>query len=194
MTEPYTITLPEEQAMFGAFVAFLRMLWPFVKESILQDGTFRDWVRRNKNVCIFLVFQIVMLLSMLWLVDMLKIARQMENKASSELIELRTEHKNLKTAHETLGGDLKKERATSARMRAFLAKRCMEEVKPACEFLVQETIQPETPETPPTQKAVTINTEWCKLVQSEDLQDGTIRLRFLKECSAPTTDPQPTGS
>lgn len=185
--------------MFTAFVSLLRMLWPFVKESILQDGTFRDWVRRNKNVCFFLVFQIVMLLSIFWLVDMLKVARQLESKASADLIELRAEHKNLKAIHETSLGDLKIERAKSARMRAFLAKRCMEEQKPACESLVRETVEvlEPAPGTPPTQNPATINNEWCKLVQQGDLQDNVVRLRYLKECSvtvASDPEPKPAGS
>lgn len=177
--------------MFRAFVALLRMIWPFVKESVLKDGTFRDWVRRNKNVCIFIVFQIIMLLCMFWLVDMLRIARQSEQLLAKELIELRVEQRVLKKEHGEMKIEVDAERETAQRFRQFIAEACLRD-RLSCEFMIQETIRvtgPQTPEVPQTG----IPHEWCELVQTMDLTDNAVRLRYLKDCFKNPHLPEPTS-
>lgn len=63
--------------MLLGFAKLLRLLWPFLKESILQGGTVGTWLLRN----IITLFWIFMLLSMLGIVlYMGDVARQLQGR------------------------------------------------------------------------------------------------------------------
>ncbi len=48
--------------MVELLLAILKGLLPFLKESLLEGGTLREWVTKNRSTCVWLLFHAVMLM------------------------------------------------------------------------------------------------------------------------------------
>ncbi len=46
----------------GIFTGLLKLFWPFIKESLLKDGTLKDFISKNRTTCVWLTMMLVMLL------------------------------------------------------------------------------------------------------------------------------------
>lgn len=47
--------------MVELIIAIIKGLLPFLKESLLEGGTLREWFKRNLTACLWMVFHLVML-------------------------------------------------------------------------------------------------------------------------------------
>jgi cell division protein FtsB len=168
--------------VFSTFVAFLKLIWPFLKESMLQDGTLRDWVRRQWTSIVWMVFLLTMLLVCFYLADIIRTMRQ-TNIQKKETIQKRDQEiTSLQNTNNDLQQAIQKERESNQRMRRFLLEQC--QTNPSvCHFLIDETVvRPNDP--PNVTHSQRVNTEWCLLVRGGDLNDEAIRQQFLKECGS----------
>jgi hypothetical protein len=170
--------------MFTGFVTLLKLLWPFFKESMLEDGTLRDWFRRNRNTCIWIMFQLIILGVCFYLVEIITLQRQQDYQTTTELTKLQETHKSLQTKFTEQQISLSDERASNARMRVFLVERCKQYPEP-CQFLIDETIKRQEQAGQPIseEQKTEARAMWCGVVRNEDLEDVKIRQRYLRECS-----------
>lgn len=60
--------------MFSGFLTIFQFLWPFLKEALFGDGTFKSWVRANYMTVLWFLMMLVMLALVLALTNMLKSA------------------------------------------------------------------------------------------------------------------------
>lgn len=167
--------------LFTMFATILKLLWPFLKENMLQDGTLRDWFRRNRATCIQLMFQLIMLGVCFFLADMLMRTREMDRQTTEQLNKLQNKYDVLNDKHVATSQMLKDETASNARMRVFLVERCRQYPEP-CQFLIEETVRRQNGNTTPEQAKET-NDLWCGVVQQKDFANDAIRQRYLLQCS-----------
>jgi len=165
--------------MSATLWTFLQTLLPFLKESLLQGGTGKDWLKRNFATCCWLMLLSVMLMVVFYLSDVVTQVRVTGAEKIQKFATLELEHKQTKTELERLKRELKDERASNGRMREFLVERCKLYKEP-CDFLIEETVR-----RPALQEegGLMINAQWCALVRKSDLEDDSVRMRFLRDCS-----------
>ena len=166
--------------MFGSTVAFLKLIWPFLKESMLEDGTVRDWVKRQWTTFVWIIFLVMMLLISLYLADIIRVLLKTNIEKNKTITERNAEIRSLNATRQQLNLDLFRERESNQRMRRYLLDLCRRDSN-SCHFLIDETIvRPNEPVD--DLKAQRVTDEWCLLVQGGDLKDELIRQRFLREC------------
>lgn len=69
--------------MLKIFLLIIQSLWPYIKKALLEDGTFRDWVRRNVIQFMWFCCMLTMFTTVLWLLD-LTVSTSSRNKALRE--------------------------------------------------------------------------------------------------------------
>lgn len=173
--------------MYSGFVTLLRLLWPFVKESVLQDGTMRDWLRRNRSMCLILIFQVIMLCVCFYLAEMVTLERLNGAKISHSLEMSQMANASLVEHNAQFKADREEEREANQRMRVFIMQRCQKGLQDPCQFLMDETVR-RSDYTAPLPGEPTAATMWCAAVQQSDLKDDRIRQRYVREC--PTNNPK----
>ncbi len=107
--------------LFRGLVGLLQTLWPFIKESVFQDGTFRDWLRRHRTSCVWLTFQFIMFLTVLWMADSLKLERQAHAKLQRDHDILKTHHQDLQERYTEVKVERDTERARGDDLSSQLA-------------------------------------------------------------------------
>jgi hypothetical protein len=125
--------------MLTGFFTILRMIWPFLKESIFGRASFKAWVRSNISTCLWMILLVTMLVVVLYLVGILS----NENKELTQTRQadqtLTTSNARLLTAvdyYRNLGTSLTQELDWT---RQFVNKRCQ-----ATQPLVMASIRPLT--------------------------------------------------
>lgn len=99
--------------MIELIISLVKTLAPFLKESILQGSTPKQWIAQNKVTCLWLSFQLVMLLTVMYLAT--TVFRQAtllhtathetatltaaNTKLNEELLKVSAEHALLKETH-----------------------------------------------------------------------------------------------
>lgn len=71
--------------LLSIFTAIGQIFWPFIKESLLREGTLRDFVRKNRTTCFWLVLMLFMLGAQIFLFDVANTARNNERTAVTRL-------------------------------------------------------------------------------------------------------------
>ena len=162
--------------MLGGLLTVLRLVWPFLKESILEGGTVADWIRRNRMSCFWIFLMLANLVAMFYLADLLIATRQAESAATQKVQALTTRYNGLVGKYNYQLSQTKLERGRVAGLRKLIADSCPVD-SAAYKTLVAGI---ETLDTP----AVTTDqdVQWCEVVQQADLSNPQIRQRFLMEC------------
>lgn len=172
--------------MFTSTVAVFKLIWPFIKESMLEDGTVRDWVKRHWTAIIWIIFLVLMLLVSLYLADIVRTLRQANIEKNQALFASQQKIESILASQRRLAAELHKERESNHRMRRYLLDRCQQD-STVCHFLIDETVvRPNAPANPLLSQR--LNDEWCLLVRGGDMEDESIRLRFLRECKVNVSD------
>ena len=166
--------------MFSSFVTFLKLIWPFLKESMLEDGTLRDWVKRQWVTIVWMVFLVTMLLVCVYLADIIRTLRYNNAEKVKTIQKRDVMITSINSINQQLQQEIQKERESNQRMRRFLLEEC-ETDSSVCHFLIDETIVRPNDAPNPTHSQ-RVNAEWCLLVRGGDLNDPAIRQRFLREC------------
>lgn len=96
--------------LLSTFVSFLRLMWPFIKESILEGGTFKEWVGRNKLNCIWLGLLATMLVIVFSLTDSVIYLRSKQAAAAQAVEVAKVKHTELRERYLLLEASLKLER------------------------------------------------------------------------------------
>lgn len=180
--------------MFTGFVTLLRLLWPFFKESMLENGTVRDWLRRHRTTCVWILFQLIQLGVCFYLVEIITYHRRLHYQTTIELNQLKVEKKAAAEKRLELETELGIEQQSNARMRVFLVERCKQYSEP-CQFLIEETVKRQheanQPLTPGEQTE--IQTLWCGVVRQADLKDERTRQRYIRDCADTDTKTTPSS-
>ena len=74
--------------MVEILLAILKGLLPFLKESLLEGGTLRQWISKNRSTCVWLIFHAVMLMVVVHLASSLHSQNQRVYALSRENITL----------------------------------------------------------------------------------------------------------
>ena len=162
--------------MLGGLLTVLRLVWPFLKESILEGGTVAEWIRRNRMSCFWIFLLLANLVAMFFLADLLIASQQTASAATQKVQTLTTKYNGLVIKYNYQLGQTKLERNRVAQLRRLIANSCPVDSE-AYKVLVAGIETLDTPTTGPDQSV-----EWCKVVQSSDLDKPQIRERFLMEC------------
>lgn len=172
--------------MFSALSSLLQLLWPFIKESILEGGTVRDWIRRNRTNCFWMFLLFSMSMSMVYMADMILKLRAQEESASEiaktsniEIVALTDKYNALVLKYNYQLEQTKLERTRMSTLRGLIADSCPSNTA-AYRVLIAgiESLDRQT-------HGGDINQQWCKAVREADLANDDIRTRFLMECGKP---------
>lgn len=165
--------------MLGDLLTVLRLVWPFLKESILEGGTVAEWIRRNRMSCFWIILMLANLVAMFYLADLLIASRQAESAATMKVKALTTRYNGLVGKYNYQLSQTKLERGRVAGLRILIAQSC------AVDSAAYKTLVAgiETLDTPDGGNALSI--QWCVVVREEDLANPKIRQRFLMECGKP---------
>lgn len=75
--------------MFSGFLTILQFIWPFFKEALFGNGTFKVWLRSNYMTVLWFVMMMIMLLMVLALSNMLKNAEADLAQTQSAIVKYR---------------------------------------------------------------------------------------------------------
>ncbi len=112
--------------LLPTFVSFLRLMWPFIKESILEGGTFKEWVGRNKLNCIWLGLLATMLIIVFSLTDSVIYLRNKEATTAHAAEMHRVRHTELRERYLLLEASLKLEREKNTTLQNQVAELTLE--------------------------------------------------------------------
>lgn len=165
--------------MLGGLMTVLRLVWPFVKESILEGGTVAEWIRRNRMSCFWIFLLLANLFALFYTADLLIASRQAEGAAIQKVQTLTTKYNGLVGKYNYQLGQTKLARTRLAKLRLLVANSCSVDSE-AYKTLVAGI---ESLDEAPGPSNVSL--EWCRVVQAGDLNNPQIRQRFLMECGKP---------
>lgn len=174
--------------MTSTLLTFLQTIWPFMKESLLQGGTFKDWLKRHVTTCFWLVLLTIMLTIVFYLSDAIVQLRVETDKKLEEQKSKLADSRAAQAELKALQAQLKEEQGSNGRMRMFLVERCKLHREP-CDFLIEETVRRPVIQREASEQAG--NQQWCSLVRKGDLHDAGVRVRYLRECGMVTPTDSP---
>jgi len=89
----------------GIFTALVRLFWPFIKESLLKDGTLKDFISKNRTTCIWLAMMLVMLLGQGYLFHEAHSARIITARTVTQMNQMTVNHTLLRQQYTMLETD-----------------------------------------------------------------------------------------
>ena len=167
--------------MWMTLFSLLRMLLPFLKEALLEGGTVRNWIAKNKLITAFIVMLTLMFFAMLVMTDLIVKERariaQLKNDHTALIYRyngLVGRYNNLRAVKLTCTTDLETSNTRLSRLKILVADSCPED-SDAYRTLVAGV---ETLDVPLEVEPV----RWCQAVKQADLEVEGIRQRYLREC------------
>lgn len=90
---------------FGIFTGLVRLFWPFIKESLLKDGTLKDFFNKNRTTCMWLAMMLVMLVGQAYLFTEAHTARANHQRTAVQYNQLNMNHTLLRQQYTMLETD-----------------------------------------------------------------------------------------
>lgn len=124
MTKVYTIDPLRMGYMstFGTLIAFLRLLLPFLKESVLQNATFKEWLKDNLVSVIWILLMMGMLCVVVYLFDTVGNLRHANEELSHKLEMAQLQNTELQKRYDMLNGEYTDEKTHNADLEKQAAK------------------------------------------------------------------------
>lgn len=172
--------------MFKILTFVLQLLWPFFKESLLQGRPFRKWLRENLVTLIWISLMLIMLAVVFWMADTVTRTRSQLYGVQNRLGQYQTQLNSLKKSNDSLKTSLSRQRREVTQWRNLILTTCPVDSQAYVLALRGADLIP-------AEVTARTNTEtvgWCKLVREGDLDDDSIRRRFLKDCTITVKPPQ----
>lgn len=91
--------------MFTGFMAILQALWPFLRESVLGNDTFKTWILNNKMTVAWFLLIAIMFVLVLYLSEQLTNWRQQATEYSHKVDVLQVEYNGIKSTYALLSKD-----------------------------------------------------------------------------------------
>ena len=167
--------------MWMTLFSLLKMIWPFFKEAVLEGGTVRNWIAKNKMTSAFMAMLTIMFLAVLMMADLVIKIRHEVATLRHEKTELIYRYNGLVGRYNSMrreklqcGTNLATSEQRLARLRILVADSCPED-SAAYRTLVAGIESLDYP--------VEIDSvRWCEVVKEEDLEVEAIRQRYLRDC------------
>lgn len=107
MTKVYTIDPLRMgyMSMFGTLIAFLRLLLPFLKESVLANATFKEWLKENIINVIWIILMMGMLCVVVYLFDTVAGLRRENDGLNHQLDTAKIQLGELQKRYDMLNGE-----------------------------------------------------------------------------------------